>query len=168
MTPPPPPRPTPAEPLASWPERTPFGATWRGGAVLAFALAGIAFSSWTGSKLMRYDDRLGAGPAIVVSMAALVLVMQWLRARNGYVVFTMAGSLLGAVGGSPLLQGGYLSAHRPYLSHSPWATAWASTAAVGTAIALVAIISGTVSGYRNPRPVPSQDPDRKAPDSQRT
>jgi len=136
----------------AWSPRTPFGAAWRGTAVLAFAVVAIAASAWITSKLIPYDDRLASAalPAVLV-VGALVNV--WLRARNVFLVVIAIGGAFGAPAGAYLIRGGYVSADSPHVAiPDNQATFLVSMLAIGAATVLVAIIWGTVSGYRHPRP----------------
>ncbi|WP_369248404.1 hypothetical protein [Streptomyces sp. R41] len=146
----------------TWPHRTPLGATWRGVTVLSFTVVAVAASAWLGSKLVQYDDRAVTIPTGPVAVVVGALVGAWLRARNGFLGFAMIGSLVAAQSAAYLLHDGYVSLQRPYLAHSSWATYEASLLALGSAAVLVAIVWGTLSGYRRPRPF--QDKKRPEPD----
>ncbi|MEU1202820.1 hypothetical protein ABZ446_42325 [Streptomyces sp. NPDC005813] len=150
-------------PHAAWPHRTPLGTTWRGVAVLAFTLVAMAAGAWLGSLLVPYDDRAVTLPTGPVALAVGGLIGAWLRARNGFLAVGMIGSLVGSQAGAHLLHDGRVSLHPPYLAHSHWTTYEVSLLALGTVAALVAVVWGTVSGHRRPRPYS----DRKQPDAGR-
>ncbi|MFD4522688.1 hypothetical protein ACFWP7_01855 [Streptomyces sp. NPDC058470] len=139
--------------------RTPFGAAWRGAAVLVLVGVGMAVSGWLGSKVIRYDSELVTVFTGPLAVAAGGLVAGWLRARNGFLGCTMLGSLVGAQSVSYLLHDDYLSFQRPYLhlTHGLLATYEVSSLALGWGAVLVAVLWGTASGYRRPRPLKDEN-----------
>ncbi|MEU5957302.1 hypothetical protein [Streptomyces sp. NPDC047525] len=136
------------------PARTPWGAIWRGGVVLAVLAVGGIPSAWAGGKLAAYEDELVMGGAFPIAAVVGVLVGLWLRARNPFLVASLLGTLFAAIGGANLLQYDYVSRRPPYLADGNWALYGAVSVALGAATAVVSIVWGTVSGYRHPRPQP--------------
>ncbi|MFF5494638.1 hypothetical protein [Streptomyces aquilus] len=144
--------PAPAPALESWPERTPYGAAWRGTVTLLFTVVGMAASGWLGSLLIRYDSRLVTGTTGPVAVVVGALTIGWLRAHNIFAFPTMLGSLLGAQAFAYLLDDNAVSLHAPYLAQTSTATYEAAFIVVGTAAALGGIVWATVGGFRDPRP----------------
>ncbi|MEV0639655.1 hypothetical protein AB0I77_32915 [Streptomyces sp. NPDC050619] len=137
---------------AAWPERTPLGAAWRGAVVLVFTVTGIPAAAWLATKLTPYEPRFGSGPPIVLGMIVVALFLNLLRARDWLVLAPLWSILTAGFAGSYVLDKGYVSLHRPYLTASAWPTVSMSLVGVGFAAAVVSVVWGTVSGYRRPRP----------------
>ncbi len=139
----------------TWPERTAFGAVWRGVVVLLFSLAAVPAGAWAGTKI---SEAQVAGVAMCVpALVVVALVVGWLRARDAFVVMALYGSLTATFACARLLGKGYVSSHRPYLADAFWATFAAAVTAVGCVVLVVAVVWGTVSGFRRPRPYKPKD-----------
>ncbi|MFF3765424.1 hypothetical protein ACFYYR_15240 [Streptomyces sp. NPDC001922] len=136
---------------ATLPPRTPRGVAWRAAVVLVVAACGITVGGWCGGLLMRFENEFATGPAFVAALPAAVLAGRWLRAGNGFLSGALLGQLLAALAVAELLHSHLVSAAPPYLQDSGWARFEGSLAAVGTAVILVSVVWGAISGYRRPR-----------------
>jgi hypothetical protein len=137
-----------AEP--SWPERSAAGAAWRGAVVLVLSLVALPVGAWFTTKIS--EPELAGIALSVLALVVVGLVVGWLRARDVFVILALYGSLTGSLACAYLLGKGYVSPHRPYVADASWARFAAAVTAVGFATVVVAVVWGTVSGYRRPRP----------------
>ncbi|MER5971695.1 hypothetical protein ABT112_18500 [Streptomyces sp. NPDC002055] len=136
---------------ASLPPRTPWGVAWRAAVVLVVAVCGTAVGGWCGGLLMRFEDEFASGPAFVAALPAAVLAGRWLRAGNGFLSGALLGQVLAALAVAELLHSHLVSAAPPYLHDSGWARFEGALAAVGTAVILVSVVWGAISGHLRPR-----------------
>jgi len=145
--------------------RTSFGTTWRCAVVVTFTIVGIATSAWLGSKLAQYDEHLVTDASLPVTVIAGLLVGNWLRAQKPYFGWTILGTFVGTELGSFVVYVGHVSLRDPHLALSPWTISGVPLMALGVGTALVAIVSGAVSGHRHPLLTnPQDEPEiRRAP-----
>jgi hypothetical protein len=118
--------------------------------VVTFTIVGMAASAWLGSTAAQYNEHLTTGAVLPVTVVAGLLVGSWLRSQKPYFAWTIIGTFSGTEFGVALVHTGHVSLRDPHLSLSPWTVSWAILAALGLITALVAIVSGAVSGHRNP------------------
>jgi hypothetical protein len=136
-----------------WPERTAFGAAWRGAATLALTVIGMVVGAWLGSKLIPYDSRLVTGTTGPVTVIAGGMVIRWLRARNVWLLPTSLGTLTAAQMTSWFFHADAISLRSPYLLKETWPPVPVTVLAVSVAATVVGIVGATAAGYRNPRPL---------------